>query len=267
MGVHRSPSAEGFLSEVGEFLSLREAEHNLLFGICSSLAGDGLELGNGAPYMVYVEDEGRIVAAGVRTPPHSLVLSLVDEPTALELIAADARNIYGRLPGVLGPKEAVARFRIAWEKLTGHKGRLLRHERIFQCDWVVSPPQVRGCMREVRESERNLLVKWTMAFQAEALPEEPEHALRAESAVARRMRDPSGGFCVWDDGGVASMAGYGGSTPRGIRIAPVYTPPHRRRRGYASALVAELTQRLLDGGRSYCFLFHRPVEPDFEPNI
>jgi len=110
-------------------------------------------------------------------------------------------------------------------------------------------------MREVQEGESNLLVKWTMAFQAEALREEPEHALEAESAVANRLRGPNGGFFVWDDEGVVSIAGYGGSTPRGIRIAPVYTPPHRRRRGYASALVAELTQQLLDGGRRYCFLF------------
>lgn len=255
MEVHRSPSVEGFLSEVGDFLSLREAEHSLLFGICSGLARDGLELENGAPYMVHVEDKGRIVAAAVRTPPHGLVLSLVDEPTALELIAADAKSVYGRLPGVLGPKEAVPWFALVWEKLSGQKGRLLRHERIFQCDSVVSPPQVPGCMREAQEDESNLLVEWTVAFQADALREEPEHALKAESAVAHRVRDPSGGFCVWDDDSVVSMAGYGGRTPRGIRIAPVYTPPHRRRRGYASALVAELTQQLLDGGRSYCFLF------------
>jgi len=104
MIVHRSASVEGFLSEVGEFLALREAEHNLLFGICSSLAAGELELENDAPYMAYVEDEGRIMAAAVRTPPHSLVLSLVDEPTVLQLIAADAKNVYGRFAGSAWPQ-------------------------------------------------------------------------------------------------------------------------------------------------------------------
>ena len=51
------------------------------------------------------------------------------------------------------------------------------------------------------------------------------------------------------------MAGCGGPTPHGLRVAPVYTPPEHRGRGYASACVAALSQLLLDSGRRYCFLF------------
>ena len=47
----------------------------------------------------------------------------------------------------------------------------------------------------------------------------------------------------------------GGLTPNGTRIGPVYTPPHVRRLGYASALVAEVSQLQLDTGRRICFLF------------
>jgi hypothetical protein len=41
----------------------------------------------------------------------------------------------------------------------------------------------------------------------------------------------------------------------------VYTPPRFRRRGYASALVAELSRRLLDDGRDYCFLYTDLANP------
>jgi len=58
-----------------------------------------------------------------------------------------------------------------------------------------------------------------------------------------------------------SIAGYGGPTPNGIRIGPVYTPPDLRGRGYASALTARLTQTLLDGGRRFCFLFTDLANP------
>jgi predicted GNAT family acetyltransferase len=51
------------------------------------------------------------------------------------------------------------------------------------------------------------------------------------------------------------MAGYAGPTPNGIRVGPVYTPPHLRGRGYASACVAALSQELLDTGHKFCFLF------------
>jgi len=35
----------------------------------------------------------------------------------------------------------------------------------------------------------------------------------------------------------------------------VYTPPEHRNRGYASAVVARLSQAILDGGKSFCTLF------------
>jgi hypothetical protein len=41
----------------------------------------------------------------------------------------------------------------------------------------------------------------------------------------------------------------------------VYTPPEHRRRGYASALTAALTERLLAGGRRFCFLFTDLANP------
>ncbi len=51
------------------------------------------------------------------------------------------------------------------------------------------------------------------------------------------------------------MALWTGRTPHGIRISGVYTPPEWRGHGYASACVAHLSQRMLDDGRSFCFLF------------
>jgi uncharacterized protein len=52
-----------------------------------------------------------------------------------------------------------------------------------------------------------------------------------------------------------SMCGYGGRTPHGIRIGPVYTPPDLRGRGYGSAVTALVTKEQLDGDRDHCFLY------------
>jgi predicted GNAT family acetyltransferase len=57
------------------------------------------------------------------------------------------------------------------------------------------------------------------------------------------------------------MVGVAGPTPNGIRINAVYTPPEFRRRGYASACVAEVSQRMLDSGRKFCFLFTDLANP------
>src|SRR5262249_39695999 len=80
----------------------------------------------------------------------------------------------------------------------------------------------------------------------------------AERDVDFRLNRDSnlGGLRLWWDGSKpVSFAGYGGLTPHGIRIGPVYTPPELRGRGYASACVAALSQEMLDRGRTFCSLF------------
>jgi hypothetical protein len=66
---------------------------------------------------------------------------------------------------------------------------------------------------------------------------------------------------LWEDGEPVSLCGVGGPTPNGIRIGPVYTPPASRGRGYASALVAAVSQAALDAGRRFCFLFTDAANP------
>ena len=72
---------------------------------------------------------------------------------------------------------------------------------------------------------------------------------------------------LWEDGEdgeggqVVSLAGAGSQTPTGVRIGPVYTPPEARNRGYASALVAAVSQTQLDAGRAFCFLFTNLANP------
>lgn len=69
--------------------------------------------------------------------------------------------------------------------------------------------------------------------------------------------DPAlGGTWLWEvEGEPVALSGYRGRTPNGIRIGPVYTPPHARRQGYATALVATQSAWLLEQGRKLCFLF------------
>ena len=57
------------------------------------------------------------------------------------------------------------------------------------------------------------------------------------------------------------MANYTESTPNGIGINLVYTPPEFRRHGYASACVAALSQYLLNQEHRYCFLFTDLTNP------
>ena len=255
MELTRHETADAFLAHAGEFLGAREAEHNLILGLTSRLRVAPSLYGEPA-YFAVVEEGGRVVGATMRTPPHNLILSELDDLGAIGPLLEDARAKYGSLPGVVGPKEAVAQFAAAWPAET----RFEIAQRAFRADHVDPPVGVPGRMRDYERSDRELATRWMDAFAEEALPESPPGT--SEEFVDRREEDPDGGIVLWDDDGVVvSMAGFGGRTPNGTRIGPVYTPPELRGRGYASALTAEVTQRLLDGGLRFCFLFTDLANP------
>jgi uncharacterized protein len=259
MDVTRHATADGFLEHAGEFLVEREAEHNLILGLSSRLRHDPRLYGED-PYLAVVEDEGRVVGAALRTPPHNLVLSELDDERAIEALLAVVREEFPSLPGVVGPKERAAQFAAAWQAVTGAATRLEIAQRVFCAERVDPPRGVSGWMRAYEPADRELAVRWMDAFVAEALPSSPQPE-SSEEFVNRRQQDSDGGLVLWDDGGPVSFAGYGGLTPNGIRIGPVYTPPELRGRGYGSAVTAALTQRLLDGGRRFCFLFTDLANP------
>jgi predicted GNAT family acetyltransferase len=108
--------------------------------------------------------------------------------------------------------------------------------------------------------DRELLVSWLDAFAAEASEGVDAPAQHAERWIDARLGG-AGGFVLWDDEGPVSLAGWGGRTPNGVRIGPVYTPPEHRRRGYGSAVTAAASAEQLAAGRRFCFLYTDLANP------
>jgi predicted GNAT family acetyltransferase len=247
--VRQFASVDDFLDAAGDFLVAREAEHNLIFGICSSLRETPERYG--APYLVVVERGETVVAAAIRTPPFRLVLSEVDDPAAIGALVED---VYDRdLPGVTGPAEHVRAFAETWNARGGPAATLHMSERIYRLSQVRPPRPMAGRYRMATAADRGLAIDWTEGFMRDAFGDvDPnEVAADVDRWLARRART----LYLWEDGEPVSLCGVGGETPNGIRIGPVYTPPALRGRGYASALVAAVSQAELDAGRRFCFLF------------
>jgi hypothetical protein len=99
--------------------------------------------------------------------------------------------------------------------------------------------------------EAPLVAEWIKAFEAEALDEDNErHLERANRVISR------GDIFFWEaPGEVVSMAMKTRPLKNSITVSGVYTPPAHRRQGYASALVAKLSQHLLDMGYEFINLF------------
>ena len=256
MRLQRFTEVDGFLGVAGAFLGAREAEHNLIFGICSSVR-ETPEAYSAPPYFAVVSAAGRIVATAIQTPPFRLVLSEVDDPAAIAILVADVAD--RDLPGVLGPVEVVRAF---VDELAAHGGptaRISESERIFRLTAVIPPRPIAGHCRPANLGDRAVVLDWIAAFMLEAFGEVDLADVTASTDrwLAGRGRT----LYLWEDSDVVSLCGVGGETPNGIRIGPVYTPPEVRGRGYASALVAGVSQAELDAGRRFCFLFTDLANP------
>jgi hypothetical protein len=129
-------------------------------------------------------------------------------------------------------------------------------ERAFEIRRVIPPKAVRGRMRLAQADETATIRAWIMAFIEEARLNDP---YPSEAKVRERIE--KGEIFLWIDGVPISMAATARPIGKGISIGMVYTPPEHRRHGYASALVASLSQRLLDGGFEYCTLFTDQANP------
>jgi predicted GNAT family acetyltransferase len=63
------------------------------------------------------------------------------------------------------------------------------------------------------------------------------------------------------NGTTVAMAAAVRSSSVAATVGQVYTPPEHRGQGYASALVAQLSQHLLDRGAPRCLLFTDAANP------
>jgi predicted GNAT family acetyltransferase len=242
-----------FLEAAGGLLLRDEARHNLMFGICATLRD--------APdayrhfHLWTVERGDQVLGAAIMTPPFNLVVAQPADDAALQVAAEAIAAANVQVPGVTGALPESEAFKGAWEALTGTRARLRMAQGVYAVRKARPPDGVPGQLRFADASDRQLLVDWTLAFEAESIPADAPHQ-NVEEFVSRRLASDTGGYALWEDAGEPlSFSGYGGSTPHGIRIGPVYTPPELRRRGYASALVGRLSRHLLDGGLDYCFLY------------
>jgi uncharacterized protein len=252
------PDGPALLRAAGEWLSRAEAEHCYLLG-----AGGSPRLGAPGPGRLFLvlEDEDADEAAGaaLQVPPGPLALSHLQE-APLALLVQWLREHGLRPAHVLGPADTVERFAARWTQVSGTRVVPVMRQGVYALTRVLPPPHpAEGHLREAGPQDAPRIADWAEAFAHESgLPGAERAAMRRASAgwLAERTA------WVWECGGApVGMAVAQGPTSHGIRVGMVYTPPAQRGRGYASALVAALSQHQLDLGRRACFLFTDLANP------
>lgn len=243
--------AAAFLARAEPWLLANEDRNNLVLSLAYNRAAEG-EQGTDALFAT-VEEDGGIVGCVLRTPPYKVLLTSMPVAAA-EAVADRLADAYDNIPAVLGPPplaEAVAR---GWVARYGGRWRGGMRQRIYRLDRVTVPPS-RGSLRQATPADLELSVDWSRGFARDV------GSLFAASRETLAAWIERGHLFLWEDRGPVATAVAHGRTPSGVRIGYVYTPPEHRRRGYASALVAALSQRMLDGGARFCVLYTDLANP------
>jgi predicted GNAT family acetyltransferase len=192
-------------------------------------------------------DGGSLHAVAVRTGPHPLLLS--------PLGAAAAEALVAHLPAITavnGPTDAVRAVLAA----TGRPADLAMAMRAYTLHAVVPPAPVPGELRRATDADAELAARWALEFAEDA------HTPVDDAVPFARRKVAEGRLWLWEvDGAPTSMACTVAPAAGVVRVGLVYTPREHRRRGYASACVAGLSQRAMDDGARACMLYTDLANP------
>lgn len=255
MRVHRLADPATFLGMAAGFLVANETVRNLPFSVARHCIDDPGRY-PGPNYFAVVAAPDGIEGVAVMTTPY-LLQAFVEPGPGIPLLVDDLMTAAVHVPGVIGPAPSARAFAVAWSR--HHAVReLRRHQlRAFELTAVTPAPPVPGTMRPAHDADLPTVQAWYRSFEREADLSDDED--KAAEHGARALR--AGRVFLWDHGGAVAQAALVGTTPRGVRIGMVYTPPAHRRHGYATALVGALSQQCLRKGRAFCCLFTDLANP------
>jgi GNAT superfamily N-acetyltransferase len=244
----RTDGPEHAMEAAGTFLARDPVRHNVILTLLRARI-DSPQPGR---YWVVDGDDG-VEGVVFQSPLHypASVTPMADD--AIVAVVAAVHDEGVRLPGVTGEAATSARFAGAWSERARVGARPDLGQRIYEVDDVTAATAP-GHFGRAELQHRDLLVSWFAAFQAEV--GEPVSDLT--EVVERRLGDRE--LWTWCDPEPVALAGLVAPVAGVVRVGPVYTPPARRGRGYASALVAQLSRDVLDQGLR-CILYTDLANP------
>jgi len=264
MRCETTSDAGEFWDVAGDFLCADPVVNSVI--ITNVLVRRRGEVTDSAPptFLCVLDDTGSLVGAAMRTPPHAIAITALPAAAIAPTVAA-LRETCRDAVGVWGAADSAKGFADEWSRQTGQVAAMKMQGRIHRLDSVRPPAPVAGAMRLATMDDVDLLARWTRAFIREAeegmapkvAAEEQEKATADEAAAQQAdaaMRIAEKRTYLWEHGEPVSFVRRSDCVAGAVRIGPVYTPPERRGRGYASALVAAVSQRALDEGAETCCL-------------
>lgn len=230
---------DDFLTTAEDFLNADPVNHSVHL-----TAMDAAKRGERQPAtLISLHDNGTVVGAVTQMVGRPLHVAAMP-PAAAPLVVEALRG--REIREISGTRDRVEAFRTLWRD----GGKELWTLRLYRLEGL-EVPDVPGEPRPATPADDELITGWWVDF-VEELDGLPRHEAEKRAMDSRWM---SAGHVIWEvDGAPVSWAGS--TTPVGgvSRVGPVYTPPAHRRRGYAAAVTAAVSQWAYEAGAEHVVL-------------
>lgn len=254
MTWHLTTDVDDFLARTGDFLRSRPVLHTMPLTTIHRLRTRGADAG---ALFGRLDSGGEVHAICYRLPPHGrLTLTPVSAEHADDL-AAQLTDLGHPLAGVTADDDTATAFAEAWHRHTGAQTRTRTRVRLYRLGMLAPPePLPAGRGRVAGDRDRDLVISWCNEFLA-AVGEAP--AIDADSWAGSRFADKR--FTFWESADGTPVSFAGSTSPIGgmVRVDPVYTPAHRRGRGYGAAVTVEVSRAAQAAGATDVVLFADPA--------
>lgn len=246
-----------FLERTRSFLESDQALYGMALGTANRIAG-GHRFGTEDPWFAVVEEGQWLRAIVLHTPPRPMIL-VTAELEAITPLIKGMQASGRKFTGVVGPSEAVPFVTGRWAHIHDLDQEVKMRMRLFCADQVIQPSNPpAGELVKASVEELPWVNSWADAFIADCHMPANDPGL-PNPAIAMVDRQA---LYLWKDAtGAKAMAAFNRETPKSHSISWVYTPREYRGKGYASALVAALTQHALDSGKQFCSLHTDVANP------
>ena len=211
--------------------------------------------------MAAVFEGDELCLAALATPPWNITLCSKDDVANEKMIEYLVNGLLASelsVPGVVAENDLAQAFASKYCDLAGLDHEVKFSQRIFELT-EVSPkiPKI-GDFRLSRASDLSFLPYWLEEF---GKPMGTSNGLESDTGAYQYFIDTGKLHVLEVDGTAVSIAGITRETETAVCVGRVYTPPYFRGKGYASSVVAQLSQLYLDKGYKFCVLYTDLANP------
>lgn len=242
------------------FLAEKEVQNCLFLTLLERLKKNPRIFGTELRFF-YIESENRIALA-MQTVPHNIILGF---PFPQDFIGdfidfLEAKPI--EFPGIFGEISVISSFADQYQQKTNLVLDVKVRERVFKLERVDKNVRMvpNTSLRQATISDSDLVISWMYKFNREASHMHGDQSLQEFTAeqkpvIEEAINNNEFYLLKNDQNTPLSMARSPGSMLNGKLVNYVYTPMEMRKKGYATAVVAKLSQTILNDGYKYCALF------------